>query len=82
MLFLLFTAQSFSQSTTFSLEKALSGDPEQECMLGDRYFVGYGVAKDYEKAVKWYIKAADKGNSEAQATLGYCYLHGKGVEKT
>ena len=42
---------------------------------------GNGVKQNYEKAVEWYTKAAEQGNSEAQDTLGDCYYLGNGVEQ-
>lgn len=35
---------------------------------------------DFEKAVKWYRKAAACGHAEAQKCLGECYEYGRGVE--
>ena len=32
-----------------------------------------GVSQNYTEAMKWYLKAAEQGNSEAQYRLGYCY---------
>ena len=37
--------------------------------------------EDETEAVKWYRKAAEEGNADAQAALGNCYLDGTGVEK-
>ena len=37
--------------------------------------------KDYAEAVKWYRKAAEQGNAEAQYMLGDCYRWGTGVTK-
>ena len=34
---------------------------------------------DKEKAVEWYTKAAEQGDSNAQCNLGYCYDNGDGV---
>ena len=42
---------------------------------------GDGVEKDVEKAVYWWQKAADAGDSDAQYRLAFCYLKGDGVEK-
>ena len=42
---------------------------------------GFGVAKDYAEAVKWYMKAAEQGNSAAQYNLGLMYKNGNGVAK-
>ncbi|WP_297225221.1 SEL1-like repeat protein [uncultured Prevotella sp.] len=35
--------------------------------------------KDYSKAMKWYLKAADKGNAHAQCQIGYMYNYAEGV---
>ena len=48
---------------------------EQGNILGD------GVPQDYVEAVKWYRKAADQGDANAQTSLGYAYHEGKGVPK-
>ena len=37
--------------------------------------------EDYAEAVKWYRRAANKGNAEAQNDLGLCYYYGEGVEE-
>lgn len=35
----------------------------------------------YARAVVWFAKAAEQGDSYAQCWLGYCYANGRGVEK-
>jgi uncharacterized protein len=35
--------------------------------------------KDYKEAVKWYTKAAEQGDAEAQSNLGVMYQNGQGV---
>ncbi|RHZ80062.1 hypothetical protein Glove_139g107 [Diversispora epigaea] len=37
--------------------------------------------KDEEKAVQWYMKSAEGGDSTGQYNLGYCYQHGIGTTK-
>jgi len=39
--------------------------------LGWLYQNGWGVAQDYDKACKWYQKAADAGNAPAMNNLGW-----------
>jgi hypothetical protein len=39
------------------------------------------VPKDDVEAVKWYCKAADQGDAEAQFMLGGAYATGSGVPK-
>ena len=36
--------------------------------------MGYGVSKDLETALLYYKAAADQGNADAQASLGYVHL--------
>jgi TPR repeat protein len=47
--------------------------------LGSMYLNGRGgLAKDDEEAVKWYRKAAEQGEVEAQTYLGFMYEQGLG----
>ena len=36
-------------------------------------------AKDYVEAMRWYRKAADQGNADAQITIGWLYDSAQGV---
>lgn len=56
-------------------------DPEAQARLGDRYYKGEDVEKDYKEAVKWYRMAAEQGNATAQYGLGVCYGCGEGIEQ-
>lgn len=49
--------------------------------LGICYENGAGVAKDPERAVEWYEKAAQLGHASAMCCLGFCYKDGVGVPK-
>lgn len=60
-------------------KKAEQGDAASQDKLGDCYYWGKNVAKDYGKAVDWYRKAAQQGYASAQYHLGECYYYGKGV---
>ena len=44
------------------------------------YQYGYGVEKDYHKAIELYQKAVNQGNAAAQNNLGFMYERGYGVE--
>ena len=61
--------------------KAENEDPEAQYNLGNMYYFGTGVAKDYNEAVKWYRKAAEQGLAQAQNNLGFMYNKGYGVAK-
>lgn len=54
----------------------------EEFDKGDKYFHGwYGKKVNYGKALKWYLKAAEKGYTRAQCQLGVMYENGQGVTK-
>jgi TPR repeat protein len=50
--------------------------------LGELFFTGKGVKKDYKEAVNWLKKASDQNHPRAQYALGGCYLYGNGVKKS
>lgn len=55
---------------------------DEYCNIAHNYFYGFnGVSQDYAKAAKYYRKAAELGDGDAQMRLGYCYAAGEGVEK-
>ena len=55
-------------------------DAEDDVAKGMMYEKGIGVAKNYKEAVKWYRKAAVKGDADGQYHLGYMYRYGLGVD--
>lgn len=50
------------------------GDSEAQFQLGLIYATGEKVKKDYEKAFKWYLRAAENNHTEAQARVGWMYF--------
>ena len=54
---------------------------ESQYRLGCKYYFGEGAEQNYNKAIKWFRKAADKGHAEAQNTFGVCYAKGQGVKQ-
>lgn len=59
---------------------ARTGNPAAECELGMRYrFGSLQIPRDSDQAVYWLTRAAEKGNVEAQLTLGNMYRIGEGV---
>lgn len=50
-------------------ELARTGDADAQCTLGDCYYFGFGVERDYVKATEMYIKAADQGYDKARLKL-------------
>jgi uncharacterized protein len=45
------------------------------------YYEGKGVTRDYAEAVKWYRKAAELGEAEAQVNLGTMFSEGQGATR-
>ncbi len=56
---------------------ALKGSARAQRRLGGCYY----NKKNYQKAVEWYLKAAEQDDKYAQYNLGYCYDKGQGVEQ-
>lgn len=61
--------------------KALRGDTEAQYKLGDRYYQGSGVERDFTESAKWFKKAANAGHVEAQFYLAWQYSTGFGVKR-
>jgi len=61
------------------LALAEQGNPNAQYSIAACYAEGIGFAQDYEKAVKWYRKAAESGHLEAMRGLAEMYEQGKGV---
>lgn len=50
--------------------------------IGESYYSGDGVEKNYEKAHEWFEKACDLGNPAATQDLAVMYYYGNGVEQS
>ena len=50
-----------------------------EALIGDAYYYGHWVSRDYSEAARWYRRAAASGNPMAQATLGDMYYYGRNL---
>lgn len=49
--------------------------------LGYCHEYGYGTPQNLEKAIEYYLLAANRGDKVAAYNLGECYELGKGVEQ-
>jgi TPR repeat protein len=49
--------------------------------VGLLYQLGQGVVQDYAEAMRWYKRAADRGDSMAMWQIGIFYQLGYGVPK-
>ena len=52
------------------MDLAAAGDAHAQAALGQAYADGNGVAQNFDLALKWFHKAADQGNGEAQNEIG------------
>jgi hypothetical protein len=55
------------------------GNAGAQDSIGDIFFFGKGVTKDYAQAMVWFKKAADQDNADAQFKIGGMYYAGDGV---
>jgi TPR repeat protein len=60
-------------------ENAGNGDASAQFNLGNMYYNGKGVQRDYKKAAKWLRMAAEQGVAGSQMILGIMYFNGEGV---
>ena len=63
-----------------TLNDARQGSVRDQLQLGDAFYEGHpGVIASKREAVRWYRRAAENGEEEAQYKLGECYYFGRGV---
>ena len=60
---------------------ALMGNPQAQNALGEIYFKGAHVRRDYKYAVYWFYEAFEQHYPLAIRNLGICYQNGLGVGK-
>ncbi|MGO9588224.1 MAG: tetratricopeptide repeat protein [Limisphaerales bacterium] len=59
------------------MAKALRGSATAQCALGEFYY--FKSDSTVGEALKWFRKAANQGNAQAEYYLGRCYENGYGV---
>lgn len=62
-------------------KEADSGDATAQFKLGNLYYRGEGVERDFAESAAWYRKAAEQGLADAQFALGEMYSVPLGVPK-
>lgn len=75
------SAQNSSNVIKDVIAKAEAGSSQHQAQLGQAYFMGIGISKDYGEAYKWYQKAADQGNIKGLKGAGRCLFEGLGCEQ-
>lgn len=67
-----------------NLKAAKIGLVESMCEVANLYYIGFGVEKNLDEAIKWLEKAVDEGDESAAVTLGRLYsvyIENKNIEK-
>lgn len=69
------SAQETSIETEISriLTAAMNGDSDAQYHMGCLYYTGTEVGRDFNKAYKMFLQAAEQGNPNAQNSLGVLY---------
>ncbi|KAJ1297878.1 hypothetical protein BS78_01G411600 [Paspalum vaginatum] len=55
------------------------GNEHAALLIGDAYYYGRGVARDYDRAAEAYMHARSQSNAQAIFNLGYMHEHGHGL---
>lgn len=55
--------------------------PTSQYFLGQMYYEGIGIKKDFKQAFFWFSKSAELGDIKSQTYLGMCYFDGNGTLK-
>ncbi|MEQ8230332.1 MAG: tetratricopeptide repeat protein [Gammaproteobacteria bacterium] len=74
-----YRAGDFARSLALYRERAAAGDVDAANVVGIHYYLGLGVARDYELAVRNFQQAALANHADAQRNLGLMYMNGLGV---
>lgn len=58
---------------------ARGGSEEDQFRIGEKYYWGEGIERNYREAIKWYTMAAERGHKKSQYKLATMYERGDGV---
>lgn len=78
------TQGAAAMSRWLSTERRLAaeGHARAEETLGEFYYFGVSVPRDYTKAAYWFQKAAEQDDVGAQFEIGNLYFQGQGVPQS
>lgn len=71
----------FDEGFRDCLASARSGNLHSQYHLGELFYFGQGVQRDFHRAFDWYRRAALQGHTEAQYNVAHMYDTGEGVER-
>jgi TPR repeat protein len=69
----------YAASSRVYAERAAAGDVDAQNILGIHYYLGLGVARDFERAATLFEQAALANHVDAQRNLAIMYMNGYGV---
>jgi len=71
-----------SEAVKWYRKAAEQNHADAQYKLGDCYFLGRGVERDYVEAIKWYRKAAEQNHADAHSRLSECKILAELLERT
>lgn len=76
-----FLRQEYQKAYALLLPPAEGGNTFAQTSIGYMLSQGLGIIKNEREAIRWYEKAAFKGDSDAQYNLGSMYERGRGTKQ-
>jgi TPR repeat protein len=65
----------------YKIAAEAGNDAYAQSIVGDKYFHGDGVEKDWKQALHWLMQAAEEGDALAQYHAGIMHFNGDGTEQ-
>jgi TPR repeat protein len=63
----------------FGLQDVRADEADEAYKTGLKYYNGEGVSQNHTEALRWFRKAADQGNADAQLNIRSMYANGEGI---
>jgi TPR repeat protein len=70
----------YNRAAEYLLTESEQGSVRSQTLLGNLYYTGLGIRRDYAKAMHWYHLAAMQGDVSAQYNIGLMHLQGFGIQ--
>lgn len=75
-----YNAKHYARALKEITPLARAGHADSQHLLGLMYYMGRGVARDYQQALHWHRKAAEQGKADAQYVVGAMFYTGNAVK--
>ena len=76
-----YEAGDFGRAKAMLQPLAEAGSAEAQFFMGEMYYEGQSVDRDYSIAIAWFTKAGKQGHARALGSLGYMANNGVGTSK-